>query len=829
MKDNQDIPSHDLKYKNSCDKTSESCQGTPHKKTKKKSKRTKRQAAEIGDESPLPYEVKSSALPLKADRKTINTRYMPTLGNGYIGTTVYSDTMYLNGVFNGEGANSHKAAIPALLMSRINLSNPEIENRSTRKYIYNALEGYFMETIKSEYALIEHKVYMHQKYIRLYVVEINVKLQPANYGGGVLTLSYPPAISEDINFRKPVTHIGNWLLTGSTKVPERPGGDTRQVYIYYQEPLRQITISGSQRKSNYTFLMAVDTNEANARNEFDTGSRELLSGKDSNWRFFQKHVAAWRETWENGRIELSGSNTNQLIKAVWFAQSYILNSLPAENPSLPPPYQEIFYGVSRNSIGKGDKGKDYQGHVMWDNEHYILPAILPFHPYLAKQMLRYRSALGESAAQNAALNNAPGWHFPWESAYTGAEVTPEPCPGNDTLCHWRRLYTTTGVALAIRQYTSMTLDRDFWINPIYQGCVLSKKIATFLASQLTYNPEIKRYELLDATGPDTNHPRVDNNAFLLTNINHAIQFARYLSCLCQNNEREEVPDETVKKSFYLNLQYDIIKRLHYQFEGFDAEKDRSLKIPDTIMMNHPLSWNYSMDILRNDLNYYKLLIEKKPSAMVLPWFVIGWKFTNEVQEMTTMFQKSFRDYMIQPFKIWTEYTETSEADQEVGSTNFLPGMGGFLQSLIYGFAGVKIRPDRLEFYRPIPPPMHLKMILRNFHYLNNNLTFTIEPTKITIELLAVESQFPLTLKINNTEKTEILLTKGIKPIVIEPSEVGFFIYTTSLESCEQPRDYIYMPFGYFDWVDNSSPSIAFAYLSCVLTTIWAASFLILTH
>lgn len=62
LKDNQDIPSHDLKYKNSCDKTSESCQGTPHKKTKKKSKRTKRQAAEIGDESPLPYEVKSSAL-----------------------------------------------------------------------------------------------------------------------------------------------------------------------------------------------------------------------------------------------------------------------------------------------------------------------------------------------------------------------------------------------------------------------------------------------------------------------------------------------------------------------------------------------------------------------------------------------------------------------------------------------------------------------------------------------------------------------------------------------------------------------------------------------
>lgn len=41
-------------------------------------------------------------------------------------------------------ADSHRAAIPALLMSRINLSNPEIEKRGTRKYVYNALEGMFI-------------------------------------------------------------------------------------------------------------------------------------------------------------------------------------------------------------------------------------------------------------------------------------------------------------------------------------------------------------------------------------------------------------------------------------------------------------------------------------------------------------------------------------------------------------------------------------------------------------------------------------------------------------------------------------------------------------
>jgi len=81
------------------------------------------------------------------------------------------------------------------------------------------------------------------------------------------------------------------------------------------------------------------------------------------------------------------------MKAVWFAQYYLLSSLPSHYPSLPPPYQEPFYGLGRTGIGKGKLHEDYQGHVMYDNEYYLLPAVLPFHPQLAKAMLRYRCAL----------------------------------------------------------------------------------------------------------------------------------------------------------------------------------------------------------------------------------------------------------------------------------------------------------------------------------------------------------------------------------------------------------------------------------------------------
>jgi hypothetical protein len=48
-----------------------------------------------------------------------------------------------------------------------------------------------MEWIDTEYATIEHKIYMHQKYIRLFVVETYAKLKPTALGSVMLTLKYP--------------------------------------------------------------------------------------------------------------------------------------------------------------------------------------------------------------------------------------------------------------------------------------------------------------------------------------------------------------------------------------------------------------------------------------------------------------------------------------------------------------------------------------------------------------------------------------------------------------------------------------------------------------
>lgn len=44
----------------------------------------------------------------------------------------------------------------------------------------------------------------------------------------------------------------------------------------------------------------------------------------------------------------------------------------------------------------------------------------------------------------------------------------------------------------------------------------------------------------------------------------------------------------------------------------------------------------------------------------------------------------------------------SESPNESGALNFITGMGGFLQALIFGYGGVRIHLDHLEVNPKLP-------------------------------------------------------------------------------------------------------------------------------
>ena len=75
-------------------------------------------------------------------------------------------------------------------------------------------------------------------------------------------------------------------------------------------------------------------------------------------KLLQEHINEWKATWEQGKVEVTGNLL--LAKLTRFSQYYLMSSMPAYNAFQPPSYNDIFYGPTRTSLGKGGRGDDYR-------------------------------------------------------------------------------------------------------------------------------------------------------------------------------------------------------------------------------------------------------------------------------------------------------------------------------------------------------------------------------------------------------------------------------------------------------------------------------------
>ena len=82
-----------------------------------------------------------------------------------------------------------------------------------------------------------------------------------------------------------------------------------------------------------------------------------------------------------------------------------------------------------------------------------------------------------------------GWQFPWESAFTGYEMTPLIC----VPCRDYELHITGDVAFAARQYWAMTRDRKWLLQE--GGVNLIVNTATFWVDRAEYNQAQDRYDI----------------------------------------------------------------------------------------------------------------------------------------------------------------------------------------------------------------------------------------------------------------------------------------------------------------------------------------------
>jgi trehalose/maltose hydrolase-like predicted phosphorylase len=199
---------------------------------------------------------------------------------------------------------------------------------------------------------------------------------------------------------------------------------------------------------------------------------------------FERHTSEWKEHWERFGISVSGNDRlNQIIHASIF---YLISNLPSEQTNQP---NGPFYGLSPSGIGKGGiLYAEYQGHSFWDTEMWMHPPMLLLNPQWSKDILSYRHMSRQAASDNANATGYKGYRYPWESAYTGGEVTPLCCPEVVEFQH----HVISDIAFAFRSHLAATHDVD-WFKTV--GCDIAWNTAKFWESRVKFNETTKFYDI----------------------------------------------------------------------------------------------------------------------------------------------------------------------------------------------------------------------------------------------------------------------------------------------------------------------------------------------
>ncbi|CAF3842733.1 unnamed protein product [Rotaria sordida] len=405
---------------------------------------------------------------------------MAYVGNGHVATVIFSDFIYMNGLYNGANGTSHRARIPSTHNWQFKL-----ESLSSSLYSLDVASGVFTEKLENAQVRIERRIFASQEYTELLLAHV-VITRLTSKGHPIIV---PVEVNEQttsIDFDLQVSsrddkHV---LLSGTTREVENNlfQSNRLSLFMYYTPlPTNGFQLGAQETSRTYLFVTSLDTEQARAKRSFDYASNEREP--DEIW---SSHVSLWNQVWLNGRIEIR--DDVELQRQVNSALYYILSSLP---PLSTRSEHKQFYGLSPGSLSRGGRlGEDYGGHSFWDTETWMYPSILLFHPTLAKEILSYRIALRDAAMYNAKLFGYVGWRYPWESARTGIDVTPDCCPE----VRLYQMHITGDIAFAARQYIAGTRDQSWLKNEM--GGDLIYETARFWASRAVYNSDRKQYEIL---------------------------------------------------------------------------------------------------------------------------------------------------------------------------------------------------------------------------------------------------------------------------------------------------------------------------------------------
>lgn len=267
-----------------------------------------------------------NATNFEASALSWDPRLNPSVGNGYLATTVYSDTVYVSGIFNGRGTRtpSHRARIPSTsaIVIRSNLSS----NATEEIFSLNVAQGVFYHRLIVDNFTLEKRIYAHRVHQHLLVTEIAVNNDMRDTVSLFLTHVFGPT-SADIAFQiedVPCSSSNDLkinTMSGYIRITEEPDSQREGVAVVWGDIPPRVLIKPSFETQTLYFVTAIATSLD--ADDFVARAREAYTAAVKRpEELLASHVQAWKELWDAGRIEVDGNLT--LAQAISGSLYYIL-------------------------------------------------------------------------------------------------------------------------------------------------------------------------------------------------------------------------------------------------------------------------------------------------------------------------------------------------------------------------------------------------------------------------------------------------------------------------------------------------------------------------
>jgi trehalose/maltose hydrolase-like predicted phosphorylase len=409
-------------------------------------------------------------------------------------------------------------------------------------------------------------------------------------------------------------------------------------------------------------------------------------------RLLAEHRAAWAARWAAVDVRIPDDPAAQL--AIRFALFQLWCNTKSRD--------ELAVGA------RGVSGTGYAGHVFWDADVFVLPAVLSMDPAAAAAMIRYRLRRLRAAQARARAAGRRGACFPWESAADGEDITP--ASGHlggrviPILTGQLEEHVTADVAWAAARYAEWTGRSDRLARP------LLLETARYWASRCRLDDAGDAH--IDAViGPDEYHERVDDNAY--TNV-----MARWnLRAAADAADRAGLTDAESRSWRDLAARivdgYDPATGRYEQFAGYfglepllvadfaappvaadlllgreRVAASQVIKQPDVLMLHHLVPEEVEAGSLAPNLDYYG------------PRTAHGSSLSPAVT--ASLLARARRPDEALAMLRTALALDTADLSGTTAAGLHLANLGGVWQAMLIGFAGLRVRAGVLTVDPQLP-------------------------------------------------------------------------------------------------------------------------------